>query len=165
MPKFVAGLLLCIASLAAHSVPTNVLNADVTSATQNQTICVSGYTKTVRPSTSFTHAIKKRLLLTNGLDYEIDKANYELDHIIPLALGGHPRNPQNLVLQAWEGEVGAKRKDRLEAKLHCLVCNGRLDLEIAQEAIWTDWMSAHINYRAMVCHRSHKRQLNIRYIE
>ena len=42
---------------------------------------------------------------------------FELDHIIPLALGGHPRNSRNLMLQVWSGHDGAKRKDRLEVKL------------------------------------------------
>lgn len=52
-----------------------------------------------------------------GMDYDAEKVNFELDHTIPLALGGHPRNLNNLMLQPWEGHDGAKRKDRLEVKL------------------------------------------------
>lgn len=151
--KIAAAVLLCVASFAVHAVPVAVLNADVTSTSLNRTICVSGYTKTVRPSTSFTNAMKKRLMLADGLDYDTERANYELDHIIPLALGGHPRNPQNLVLQDWEGDDGAKRKDRLEVKLQCLVCSGELPLEIAQDIIWKDWKTADTKYGALACHR------------
>lgn len=162
MLQLVAGVLLCFASLAVHAVPSTVLNTAVTSTTLNQTICVSGYTKTVRPSTSFTNAMKKRLMLADGLNYETEKANFELDHIIPLALGGHPRNPANLVLQSWEGNEGAKRKDRLEVKLQCLVCSGAVPLDFAQEVIWIDWKAAYRRYGALVCHRP--REVQSRYL-
>lgn len=32
--------------------------------------------------------IKKRMMREQGLDFETEKQNYELDHAIPLALGG-----------------------------------------------------------------------------
>jgi hypothetical protein len=150
--------ILCFVALfaeitAAHAVPTNLLNHDVSQQTLGDTVCISGYTKTVRPSTTYTNGIKKRLLLEKGLDYEAEKDSYELDHIIPLALGGHPRNLSNLTLQLWDGHDGAKRKDRLEVKLQCLVCSGDVPLAVAQDAIWTDWRAAYSTYGRMVCHR------------
>ncbi|MFT3848515.1 MAG: hypothetical protein QM739_07480 [Propionivibrio sp.] len=51
---------------------------------------------------------------------------------------GHPRSLDNLMLQRWEGTTGAKRNDRLEVKLQCLVCAGQLGLAEAQQAIYTD---------------------------
>ena len=30
------------------------------------------------------------------MDFEAEKGSYELDHVVPLALGGHPRNLHNL---------------------------------------------------------------------
>ncbi len=138
---------------AAQALPANVLNHDVSQQTLGETVCLSGYTKTVRPSTTYTNGIKKRLLLEKGLDYEAEKDNYELDHIIPLALGGHPRNVTNLTLQLWDGHAGAKRKDRLEVKLQCLVCSGDVPLAVAQDAIWTDWQAAYSTYGRIVCHR------------
>jgi hypothetical protein len=74
-----------------------------------------------------------------------DAANaskYGLDHVIPLAVGGHPRNIKNLMLQPWDGEDGAKKKDRLERRLRQLVCSKLLSLRDAQAAIWTDWQAA-----------------------
>lgn len=88
-----------------------------------------------------------------GLDFDSDKSLYELDHVIPLALGGHPRNPKNLALQLWEGSDGAKRKDRLEIKLQCLVCSGTVLLGEAQAAVWSDWPLAYKNYGRLVCKR------------
>jgi hypothetical protein len=63
---------LCLAGACAQAVPDALLNPDVTPATQGQTICSSGYTKTVRPSTSFTNGIKKRLFREQGMDFDAD---------------------------------------------------------------------------------------------
>jgi cytochrome c-type biogenesis protein CcmH/NrfF len=78
---------------------------------------------------------------------------YELDHIIPLTLGGHPRNLDNLALQIREGENGAKRKDRIEEKLQCLVCSGQVTLATAQRDILEDWQAAYDRYARVKCRR------------
>jgi hypothetical protein len=44
------------------------LNPDVHPDTIDQTICVVGYTKSVRPSTSYTNGVKFSLLRETGLD-------------------------------------------------------------------------------------------------
>lgn len=147
-------LLIWVVSFSAQAVPSNVLNPDVTAATLSQTICASGYTRTVRPSSTYTNAIKRRFMREKGLDFDTDKGSLELDHIIPLALGGHPRNLQSLMLQPWEGHEGAKRKDRLEVKLQCLVCSGAVPLDVAQDAIWSDWKLAYATYGRQVCKRN-----------
>jgi len=114
------------------------LNPDVDEDTIDQTICASGYTKSVRPATSYTNGVKKKLMREAGID-EARIGDYELDHIVPLALGGHPRKLSNLMLQPWEGEHGAKSKDVLEVRLQSLVCHGKLDLTDAQVCIAQDW--------------------------
>jgi hypothetical protein len=114
------------------------LNPDVTEVTVRQTICVPGYTKAVRPSSSYTNGVKAKLLREAGLDGSL-MPDYELDHIVPLELGGHPRKLANLTLQPWDGEHGAWRKDLLERRLHVLVCRGELQLSEAQACIAEDW--------------------------
>ena len=126
-------------------VPMEVLNPDVRHETIDQTICVAGYTASVRPATSYTNGVKLKLLRESGTD-AANASKYELDHVIPLAVGGHPRNPKNLMLQPWDGEDGAKKKDRLEKRLQQLVCSKQLALRDAQAAIWTDWQSAYRRY-------------------
>ena len=153
MLKILCFIAMSLKIAAAQSVPASLLNHDVNQGTLAETVCLSGYTKTVRPSTTYTNRIKMRLLTEKGLHYEAKKGNYELDHIIPLALGGHPRNLSNLTLQLWDGHDGAKRKDRIEVKLQCLVCSGEVPLTVAQDAIWTDWKAAYSSYSKMVCHR------------
>ena len=74
--------------------------------------------------------------------------DFELDHIVPLALGGHPRKPANLALQPWGGEHGAKRKDALEIRMHSLVCRGEVPLHEAQVCIAEDWEACAAHYMA-----------------
>lgn len=121
------------------------LNPDVTEGTVRQTICVSGYTKSVRPATSFTKGIKAKLLRKAGID-EARASDYELDHIVPLALGGHPRKLSNIALQPWEGEHGALRKDALETRMHALVCHGEVTLSDAQACVADDWEACAAKY-------------------
>ena len=65
---------------------------------------------------------------------------------IVLGVGGHPRNLKNLMLQPWDREDGAKKKDRLEKRLQRLVCSKQLGLRDAQAAIYGDWQSAYRRY-------------------
>lgn len=129
------------AGAGVHStvdVPAEALNADVRQDTIQQTICIPGYAASVRPSTNYTSGIKAKLLRERGLPPS-SATEFELDHRIPLALGGHPRSLANLQLQHWEGEDGAKKKDVLERRLQALVCSGRLSLRDAQRDIYRDW--------------------------
>ncbi len=64
------------------------------------------------------------------------KAAFELDHIIPLALGGSPDDPRDLQLEPWE-EAG--EKDNVEARLTRAVCVGGITLDEARRRIWSDW--------------------------
>lgn len=145
---------LAIIFIAACAISTQassgiVLNKEVTQDTIQQTICVPGYTKQVRPPTSYTNQVKQRLLQEAGQPPEA-AGDYELDHIVPLALGGHPSSPSNLMLQPWPE---AKRKDRIEVKLQCLVCSGQVELGQAQREIFEDWRAAYARYSRMKCRR------------
>lgn len=137
-------------ALPCHADPA--LNADVNQHNIGATICVAGYTKTVRPPARFTNQIKKRLMREAGIPLA-DIHGYELDHIVPLALGGCPDCESNLQLQPWNGPNGAHKKDRLEVKLQCLVCTGEVRLADAQQDIYSDWRGAYSKYARMKCHR------------
>src|SRR5438128_584704 len=80
---------------AAIATPPGAVSGDVTQVNIHQTICVPGWTASVRPSTTYTNGVKAKLLRAHGLS-TADASKYELDHFIPLALGGHPRKPENL---------------------------------------------------------------------
>jgi hypothetical protein len=133
--------ILALVPALALAQSTEVLNPDVRQETINETICQPGYTKSVRPSTTYTNGVKRKLLREQGIDFEAHAGEYELDHIIPLAVGGHPRNIHNLMLQHWDGADGAKVKDKLEVRLQKAVCRGQITLSAAQACIWSDWQA------------------------
>ena len=108
------------------------------------TICKPGYSTSVRPPTSVTSPIKAERMAAYG--YNDAPANYELDHLISLELGGHPSDVKNLWPEPYSGDFNARQKDQLENKLHDLVCAGRLTLAQAQQAEATDWRAAWTKY-------------------
>ena len=121
----------------------------VTQATIRTTICVSGYTRTVRPPASYTNALKVRQIAQYGYA-DTNPRDYEEDHLISLELGGAPRDPANLWPEPWTivasngNPAGARVKDRFENYLHAQVCTGRLTLATAQRQIARDWFGAWI---------------------
>jgi hypothetical protein len=101
----------------------------VTQATISKTICVKGWTDTVRPPSSYTSALK-RVQLVVWQYADTNQAHYEEDHLISLELGGAPRSKKNLWPQPWPQ---ARREDHgIEARLHRRVCNGTLTLRQAR---------------------------------
>jgi hypothetical protein len=111
------------------------------------TICKTGYTSTIRPSSSFTTTLKKQQLI-GAYSYFTDKSTsaYEEDHLISLELGGAPSDPRNLWPEPYAGMTGARVKDVVENKLNSLVCSGLISLVAAQNAITTNWWTAYQTY-------------------
>lgn len=62
----------------------------------------------------------------------------EIDHIVSLELGGS-NDIANLFPEPGSGPASYRAKDRLENRLHALVCAGRMDLRTAQRGIASDW--------------------------
>jgi hypothetical protein len=115
-----------------------VLNPAVTQATIGTTICVRGWTATIRPPASYTNALKIQQIAERHLT-DTNPKDYEEDHRLPLELGGAPRDPRNLWPEPWAGSQGARVKDREENSLHRTVCAGRMTLANAQAQILRDW--------------------------
>lgn len=113
-----------------YSPPPGALYPAVTQANIGQTICVRGWTKTVRPPLSYTEHLKREQIRSRRLPGR--PGDYEEDHFIPLELGGAPRNPNNLWPQPWDQ---ARRKDKWELALNRAVCSGRMSLADAQRKI------------------------------
>ncbi len=118
-----------------------VYNPDVTQSTIHSTICVSGWTGTIRPPTSYTNPLKVQGISDYGYS-DTSTADYEEDHFIPLELGGDPRDPGNLWPEPQYGSPTASTKDGVETKLKNAVCNGTVTLSAARSAIKNDWTTA-----------------------
>ena len=118
------------------------MNPDVTPSTIDTTICVGGYSGSIRPSSSFTNKVKAKQMIAYGRDGSL--ADYEEDHMINLSLGGSPTSPKNLWPQARNGTAGttAGDKDAVEFKLYRAVCAGKAGLREAQKALVSDWTTA-----------------------
>lgn len=114
--------------LAALLHPVGAVNPAVTQDNIYTTICVAGWTRTVRPPVGYTNRLKRRQMADRGLPG--DPHDYEEDHLIPLAVGGHPSDPANLWPQPWPA---ARAKDTDERRVHALVCSGRWSLQRGQD--------------------------------
>ena len=115
-------------SIVADPVRTpGMLNPSVTQATIRSTICVRGWTRTVRPPTDYTNALKVRQMRLYREQGPL--SDYQEDHLISLELGGDPTDPRNL----WpEPYPRAAAVDRMENDLNAQVCSGALSLADAQ---------------------------------
>jgi len=76
------------------------------------------------------------------LEYGLAPGHYgrslEIDHIVSLELGGS-NDLANLFPERLYAHPGYRVKDRLENKVHDLVCSGQLSLREAQRGIASDW--------------------------
>lgn len=114
------------------------VDPNVSEDTIRTTICVAGYTKTVRPAESLTNKIKTQEMQMYG-DTD-SSANYELDHLISLELGGCPDCIANLWPEPYNIALGARQKDTVENYLHKQVCEGRMSISEAQADIARNWV-------------------------
>ncbi len=110
------------------------VNPAVTQGTIGRTICVRGWTKTVRPPESIT-AIEKLASMAAYGDGG-PPGGYEYDHLVSLELGGAANDARNL----WPEPGGSPNpKDSVEDRLHRMVCDGQIRLARAQHIIATGW--------------------------
>jgi Tol biopolymer transport system component len=107
----------------------------------------SGLTKAVLCSRSFhTSTIRN---VPYSQKYEVEREyglapkhygrTLEIDHIVSLELGGS-NDIANLSPERLDAHPGYRVKDKLENKLHDLVCEGKMTLQAAQQQIAGNWI-------------------------
>jgi hypothetical protein len=128
---------LVLRSLAASNaliLPTHTPGArysKVTQATIGKTVCVKGWTKTIRPPTSYTNKLKRQQL-AQWHYADQNPSHYEEDHLISLELGGAPRSKRNL----WpEPHSQSAKSDPKENAWHRKLCNGTRTL--SRRSVWS----------------------------
>lgn len=122
------------------ALPVHALTPGIVLTTSARTVCVSGYSASVRDvSSSRSDAVYER--------YDVVHLPYahEVDHLISLELGGS-NQLRNLWPQPYAGRWGARTKDVLENRLHDLVCDHRLSLARAQHIEARNWVGAYRRY-------------------
>lgn len=101
-----------------------------------------GYSKKVR---DVPQAIKEQAYREYGITSR-QPHEYEVDHLISLELGGSNsiKNlwPESFITEPWNAHV----KDKLENKLHEMICSNQIDIKTAQHEIATDWIAAYKKY-------------------
>lgn len=94
-----------------------------------------------------------------GLSYPQAPGKYELDHVVPIELGGAPDDPQNMYPEPNDTPDPAmiaryhlnpafihNSKDIVEDVLHADVCSFKVPLAVAAQAMATDWRAAYVRY-------------------
>lgn len=132
----VASVVSAVADLPdPHLTPGAVLTVDLAK------ICAPGFAKAVRHT---SRALKMAVYAA----YHIapDSGHYEIDHLIPLELGGADV-AANLWPESYDLKGGnARAKDQLENLLHREVCSGEISLREAQAEIAKNWRAAYRKY-------------------
>lgn len=128
--------------------PDASLTAGSVATTDTAKVCTPGYATDLRPRGTLWLRLKeqayRRYSIPRGHHSYIDAAGhrhpaYEIDHLIPLEIGGAPDDIRNLWPQTI---VEAKAKDKVENALHALVCSGQMPITEAQAAIAKNWETA-----------------------
>ena len=97
------------------------IDTAVTQANIQSTICVTGYTTTVRPPTSLTDPAKLQSMAAYSSPGS--PSDYEYDHLVPLELGGSS-DVRNLFP---ETHASSYTKDGVGNRLNNVVCSGASD--------------------------------------
>ena len=105
-------------------------------------VCTSGYASSVRHVTLEQY---HQVYASYGIPYPEPSGTYELDHLVPLELGGDNADA-NLWPQPAAPVPGFHQKDQLENTMHSLVCSGRLGLADAEQQIAVNWYAAYVRY-------------------
>jgi hypothetical protein len=133
------GLLWVISAFAQSPMrPNPQLTPGVVRTSNAAEICAASFR--TGPYRHTTSAIKKQVCKEYGLTDCPHEGKMEIDHLIPLELGGLDdiKNlwPQLAPEYHW--------KDKLENYLHKQVCSGKMNLSDAQHDISADWFTAYM---------------------
>jgi hypothetical protein len=121
--------------------PDATLTPGVTVEVTREELCVRGY---AGKSRNVTQSMKDKAYELYGIKHH-KPGEYEIDHLISLELGG-ANDIKNLWPQPYHGEWNAHMKDKLENRMHKLVCEGQITMKQAQEEISQDWVEAYEKY-------------------
>lgn len=135
------------APLPDHHCTPGAVDTAVTDADTADTVCrKGGYTSSVRPPVTLTNPMKLRLLAAYGIPAS-QAQRYELDHLIPLNAGGASdvRNlwPEpNDSTSTSTNTANRNAKDGVEQYVFEAICDGRVKVTAARNAMANDWTTA-----------------------
>jgi hypothetical protein len=148
----VTGVMLWLAFFSAGAfggtLPDPALTPGVTRDLTLDQICGTKWGKDARAVTAAmkAHVYAEYNMAPHQGDCALSPRGCEIDHAISRELAGAD-DVRNLWPQPYGGQCNAVDKDRLENKLHALVCAKVITIETAQQAIARNWIEA---YRAYI---------------
>ena len=116
-------------------IPNPTLTPGAVFTTDASTICAPGYASSVRDVSTAT---KEQVYAEHGVSYPQPLGAYEVDHFIPLEIGGS-NDLKNLWLEAALPTPGFHQKDQFENFEHEQVCDGTISVPEAQRRMASDW--------------------------
>jgi len=128
-------------SSAVFSIPNAVLTPGAAVLTSRQVVCSQANVK----NKTVTAAVRERVFAEYGISHAEPQA-YEVDYLVTPALGGAD-DVRNLWPHSYSATIwNARTKDALEDRLRNMVCDGSLDLKVAQNEIAANWIAAYKKY-------------------
>jgi len=139
-------LILVSTSAFAVNVPDSKITPGQARAVTQQVLCTTS-TKLVRnvPESEKKQAYKEYGLTGNHTGYCNGTGGCEVDHLISLELGGS-NDIKNLWPEPYFGACNAHDKDKLENKLHKMICSNKISITDAQNQISHDWIGGYVKY-------------------
>jgi hypothetical protein len=122
---------------ARHPLPNHKLTPGAFSTQDLRIICTTP-TSTRR---NVTQATKDKVYAEYGISGKTH-GFYVIDHLVPLEGGG-----ANDILNLWPQKIAdAKLKDKLELRMHVLICTSQVKPETIQNEVVTNWYAAYKKY-------------------
>ena len=135
-----AAVMVGVPAFAAAQLPSSFQTPGAKGKANDAQVCAADFEASVKPIAKWQ---RDQALERYGKRPE--DFTGELDHLIPIALGG-TNDPDNLWPLPSSKEMGPEQKKALDLKLHEMVCAKTLTLKAAQEAIKKDWVKAYAQY-------------------
>jgi len=135
-----AAALIGVPSYAAAQLPSSFQTPGNKGKANEAQICAADFEASVKPIAKWQ---RDQALERYGKRPE--DFTGELDHLIPIGLGGS-NDPDNIWPLPANKDMGPERKEALDLKLHQMVCDKTLTLKAAQDAIKKDWVKAYNEY-------------------
>lgn len=132
--------------LPIKSETPGAVNPDVTQSNIHSTICVHGWSASVRPSSRYTSRLKREQLALSSKSTYAVLQDIEEDHLIPISSGGSPTDSKNIWPQPRLGLNTAAKKDKLEGLSHRMICSGKISLADAQKLFSDNWVVSYDYY-------------------
>src|SRR5262245_34642729 len=136
----IAASSLAAPAIALAQLPNNYKTPGAVTKAKMDQICKADYAAAVKPVAGWQ---KNEALERYGV--RVDGFAGELDHLVPVSLGGS-NDPDNLWPFHASGSYDLAANQALAARLPDMVCAGKLSPKDAQDAFKKDWTKAYTTH-------------------